>query len=751
MPSIDLRLRLYVYFVIFPMISLAVAFGSACVGYARDLPPEIEQSAVGTDAHDYPVGLMASRGTLDLPISPESSFECVQGPGGEHSHAFVFSRYAIDLDLSEIEDEPVFSPVRGRAYVHEDSSNPLGPHVNIERDNGTFVVLGHLKRILIRDGQSVSRGQYLGLAGCHDECASQHLHIGLQEGNARRSADYGVSLPMSILVAHAGFPHGFTAIHVDNLACASGSADGRRNRGLFYSSALDTPLFHPNGSLVTTATDGMVYMIERGRLRGFKDNQTLRVHRWNLNDVALITQEEFDCYGPGPPMDSLYDTDAFVDPQGQAWLVHGSTWDDDRYRMLVPDADRSAVLASWGFDLDEPDGLERVRDGHLYLTDWPVASGTARLREGTIARERDRSDVYVISDGAPVMIKDADTLSLLGFADRAYVEVGPGGLLDLYAIKGSCRTNRSCIDRRTVATCGGDLSVDGDPDPESVVIDEPSIEDIDDVEDIDDAPEDPISKSDSDLDQNAANAPQADAAQSKEDDDASDEQSNPPEPPAQSPAQAPPEPVDDPESEQPDPPPEQEQEQEPDPEPEEAPMPEDHQDEPPAPDESSGSDEQAQDDLQHDCSALACLKDRDNDGRDETFALSDTIWIRDDLSGLDAYVYGNGGCFNSSLEPDDLVVSTDGKYEIDFSRFHRPCSVLLTLISSVGTDGEPPDAFMLNWNWWQNGEFCWRSTPLCELMNNGMPWEEWLFSLAWHPDAGLVATGNAFTRNDQLP
>lgn len=147
----------------------------------------------------------------------------------------------------------------------------------------------------------------------------------------------------------------------------------------------------------------------------------------------------------------------------------------------------------------------------------------------------------------------------------------------------------------------------------------------------------------------------------------------------------------------------------------------------------------------------ACIVDANNDGMDETLLMNDERWLTSSIWGDPAFIYGNGGCFDGLLSTSDLVFSQDGYYEIDFSGFAFDCQVTMTLISSVGVDGSPPDLYMTNWYWWQNAPFCSRGSPLCELMDNGMPWEEWLFALSWDPAAnGLEMFGNAYTDNSQL-
>ena len=146
----------------------------------------------------------------------------------------------------------------------------------------------------------------------------------------------------------------------------------------------------------------------------------------------------------------------------------------------------------------------------------------------------------------------------------------------------------------------------------------------------------------------------------------------------------------------------------------------------------------------------ACILDVDENGVPETLAMADDLWISTMLSGLPAFVYGNGGCFGGALTTSDLVYTSSGYYQIDFSDFYGDCTVDLTLVSSVGTDGGAPESDMSNWYWWQGASFCYGGSDLCDLQDNGTSWEEWLLSVSWDPTTGLESAGNGYTSNSQL-
>lgn len=147
---------------------------------------------------------------------------------------------------------------------------------------------------------------------------------------------------------------------------------------------------------------------------------------------------------------------------------------------------------------------------------------------------------------------------------------------------------------------------------------------------------------------------------------------------------------------------------------------------------------------------FVCLADLDADGLTESLLMTDQLWVSQMLMSTPAYVYGNGGCFGGDLLAENFVFPEGGYYRIDFSQFAFDCSSEFTLVASIGFDGNPPFPDQSNWAWWQSAGYCAKGSSLCNLMNNGKPWEEWLLSVAWHPLYGLIPTGNGFTINAQL-
>ena len=72
----------------------------------------------------------------------------------------------------------VFSPIDGKVKVKKDESG-YGWHVKI-RGGEREIVLGHLSKFNVIDGQSVHMGDRIGLTGNTGFSTAPHLHFGLR-------------------------------------------------------------------------------------------------------------------------------------------------------------------------------------------------------------------------------------------------------------------------------------------------------------------------------------------------------------------------------------------------------------------------------------------------------------------------------------------------------------------------------------------------------------------------------------------
>lgn len=82
---------------------------------------------------------------------------------------------------------PIYA-VRGGtvSYVNYNRSKSEGLSVYIDHGNGYVTQYMHLSKILVSQGQQVSREQKIGLMGCTGSCTGTHLHLGVWIGQPYR-------------------------------------------------------------------------------------------------------------------------------------------------------------------------------------------------------------------------------------------------------------------------------------------------------------------------------------------------------------------------------------------------------------------------------------------------------------------------------------------------------------------------------------------------------------------------------------
>jgi murein DD-endopeptidase MepM/ murein hydrolase activator NlpD len=83
------------------------------------------------------------------------------------------------LDISTPPGTPVMCPAPGRV-VMAGGGGDYGRHVMIEHENGVRSLYGHMSRVDVKAGQTVDKGQCLGLTGSTGRSTGPHLHYELR-------------------------------------------------------------------------------------------------------------------------------------------------------------------------------------------------------------------------------------------------------------------------------------------------------------------------------------------------------------------------------------------------------------------------------------------------------------------------------------------------------------------------------------------------------------------------------------------
>lgn len=441
-------IRLFTYICFIGLIGQAAACAEA------DPPIEdVDQSSSQEKGGDQ-------RGpVLELPLTSDAAYKCVQGVNGSYSHQGASTKYDLDLDTTNTDDKAVFAAANGPAYVHGSANDTdgFGLHVNIDLGDGTYATTAHLKEVFIEDGDDVVAGQLIGVEGCSGWCQGDHVHFGRHRGDPQEDASRGTSVPARYRVVDSTAQGGEKILSSGDFTCGIAGA-GDPEDGAFYTPALKDVAMHPDGTLVKTPASSKVYRIENGALHWIEDENVFRSYHYDFSDVVPISQREFDCYGQGSTIrDHGIVKAAYHQNTGELWLAIGNQ--DDALRYKVPDAGRQTLLHSWGID---PDGEEvPTLSEDVGFFRHPPANAPASFREGSLVKEYSSSDLYVVIDRVAVPIVDWSAYLKLGFLNRDVMMVDDGVLEQYLHMPGSCHQTETCIDFEVLHTCGGRIDTSG--------------------------------------------------------------------------------------------------------------------------------------------------------------------------------------------------------------------------------------------------------------------------------------------------
>jgi hypothetical protein len=390
--------------------------------------------------------------TVHLPFAEGESYRCSQGTGGSYSHRGTATRYDVDFDTPNDADDLVYAPVAGVAYVHDrNSTTNFGLHINIDLGDGTYIILAHLSDIFVEDGSEVVAGQIIAIEGTTGNSTGDHLHIGRHWGDAADDGVQGISqegLEFFARNATRGTPA--QATPVTSMICDLTS--GHR-----YESSLPVPRWHPNGTLVKTPFESAVYLIEEGKRRVFVTESAFTSRNYDFAHVALVSPEELSCFEEGESLRDASAVRAVYDDEGGTgvWLLMGTRGDEYRARQKIGTLGWQGVVKSWGMSAATYDDLLQASDLSDDLGDYPVHSGNARYRDGSLISPADASDVYLMSDGVAMPIETWSVYLLMGFWERTVLEVERSEFESIVTVRGSCATGISCLTESLITTCGG--------------------------------------------------------------------------------------------------------------------------------------------------------------------------------------------------------------------------------------------------------------------------------------------------------
>ena len=135
-----------------------------------------------------------SREAFDVPFSYQKPVEAVLSCG------FGFRNHPIDhvqtfhtgLDLAAKESTPIFAFADG--VVTECGENAVyGNYLKLKHENDFYTFYGHCNQILLRTGQTVSKGEKIAYVGNTGKSTGPHLHFEIWKGRYRLDPSYYVA------------------------------------------------------------------------------------------------------------------------------------------------------------------------------------------------------------------------------------------------------------------------------------------------------------------------------------------------------------------------------------------------------------------------------------------------------------------------------------------------------------------------------------------------------------------------------
>ena len=142
-----------------------------------------EQTSVSIEKEDVAMQAVAKvmeRGTKIPPsyIRPVAGGRISSGFGGRKRPTKGASTYHRGVDFAVPTGTPVMASCGG-TVIRAGWASGLGNSVTLSHPDGRTTVYGHLSKILVSTGQSVSQGQRIALSGNTGVSTGPHLHFGL--------------------------------------------------------------------------------------------------------------------------------------------------------------------------------------------------------------------------------------------------------------------------------------------------------------------------------------------------------------------------------------------------------------------------------------------------------------------------------------------------------------------------------------------------------------------------------------------
>ncbi len=131
-----------------------------------------------------PVSRLASKNVFKIPSSSSSSSKGMIWPTSGHVITQYFGWRHTGLDIDGDLTSPIYAAESGTVILAGWGTG-YGLHARISHGNGVETVYGHLSKLFVEKGETVEKGQTIGMMGSTGWSTGSHLHFEVRLGSKR--------------------------------------------------------------------------------------------------------------------------------------------------------------------------------------------------------------------------------------------------------------------------------------------------------------------------------------------------------------------------------------------------------------------------------------------------------------------------------------------------------------------------------------------------------------------------------------
>ncbi|MFH0873899.1 MAG: M23 family metallopeptidase [Candidatus Komeilibacteria bacterium] len=148
------------------------------------IPSGIMPATVVAKPYQPPSTASVFKNIIGAPVNQDSDTTLLW-PIGSHRITQYFSWRHTGVDIGTSVGQPIYAAENGRVIASGWNRSGYGYYIIIDHGNGMQTLYAHNSALLVKEGQSVSRGQQISEAGSTGRSTGPHLHFEVRIGGRR--------------------------------------------------------------------------------------------------------------------------------------------------------------------------------------------------------------------------------------------------------------------------------------------------------------------------------------------------------------------------------------------------------------------------------------------------------------------------------------------------------------------------------------------------------------------------------------